>query len=253
MNPPLRCGLAAAASLTCVALATTATAQQPPAAAPAAQPAPPSPAGSPPPPPPGYPPPPAAYPPGAYAPPPPGYYAAPPPPIGVHLHDGFYLRMDFGYGLLGVTETTDPSTIDVKVKGSGGSFALGLGGTPTPGLAIGGELLVQVASKPTVEAAGIELQSNSAVALSTFGPFVDWFPDPKGGGHVGAMIGWASFAGTNYSSSGYGAALFGGYDFWIGDQWSLGPLVRLTAAKTSKDPYTDSSTSLIFALDVIDH
>jgi hypothetical protein len=65
----------------------------------------------------------------------------------------------------------------------------------------------------------------------------DWFPDPTGGWHVGAM---ASIAVLSISESwiadsiggAFGGTLLGGYDWWIGPQWSLG-LMAIVSGTTS--------------------
>ena len=70
------------------------------------------------------------------------------------------------------------------------------------------------------------------------GPFVDYFPNPRTGLHFGATVGLAGplASGSSDSTSssdkksagpGIGGIVFGGYDIWIADQWSIGASARL--------------------------
>ena len=86
---------------------------------------------------PGYGQPQGGYPPPGY--PPPGY--APGEDETVHFHDGFYFRFGLGLGFLNITSKPDedvPGDPELKTTGTGGAVEIALGGTPTPGLVIGG-------------------------------------------------------------------------------------------------------------------
>lgn len=211
--------------------------------------------------------PPGAYPPGSHPPgqypPPPGYYypqpgyAYPPgsayPPPGEQPpapkkpdtskrnHDGFYLRMGMGpgYGRV-VAEGAGSNDVKATYKGWGPAFELLLGGTLGSGFVLGGGFVGQDVSEPDLEVESRSVNVSGTVedqslGILTIGPFIDWYPDPKGGAHVGVMIGPAEVGlqdDDGQSSTGLGGSLFGGYDFWIGDQWSLGLEGRVVAAST---------------------
>lgn len=102
------------------------------------------------------------------------------------------------------------------------------------------------------------------MATVLVGPFVDWFPNARGGAHFGFMLGAGAF-GMDYEVSaasversgrvtvGGGGSVWGGNDFWIIDQWSLGGALRLTGMTPRKvagfnDDHTDSvgSFELVF-------
>lgn len=199
---------------------------------------------------PGYPPPAygPGYPPPAYG--QPGYTQPPPPPPRpnrtVRRHDRFYFRFAVGPAYGHVTSSGEESGFDLEAtfEGWGPSYELLLGGTPGGGFVIGGGLLVQSITEPEVNvdvagnASPSTVAEDEALGIVMLGPFFDWFPDPEAGGHVGAMIGPAAIGleGDNdEASSGFGLALFGGYDFWVGDQWSLGPQARLTLVSAQRD------------------
>jgi hypothetical protein len=85
------------------------------------------------------------------------------------------------------------------------------------------------------------------MALGQLGVLVDWFPDPTGGWHVGGLagIGLIGISDAAVKDSGapvvedagafsFGGGLLGGYDFWIGPQWS-GGLYVLASGVTSSE------------------
>ncbi|MCC6648681.1 MAG: hypothetical protein IT374_24345 [Polyangiaceae bacterium] len=195
-------------------------------------------------PPPGYQQPPPGYgpPPPAYGPPPPGY-APPPVDPTARRHDGFYLRLGIGGGSGKVTShiSGPGGSLDAKYTGSGSSFELMLGGTVGSGVVIGGGFVGQNLTDPKVTVSGSSSLSTTAsgsLGVVVLGPLVDWFFDPHGGAHLGAMIGSGAIGlsdGNDKSSTGLGAALWGGYDFWVGNQWSIGPELRVTTVNGKRE------------------
>ncbi len=219
---------------------------QAPAPAPAAPPAPaPSPA----------PLPPAQPPPGPYYPQnqaPAGPYYPPARPVmveppkeepGRHLHDGFYLRMALGGGALAATyESSTAAGAEAEVGGGGVGIDLWLGGTPWPGLVIGGAITGNSAANPRVEtSAGSSSADKTNLSATMLGLFVDGFPDPEGGLHIGGMLGLATLTYTDKDNDeerrhgGGGAALWVGYAGWIGSDWSLGGMLRGTVQATENE------------------
>lgn len=215
------------------------------------------------------PPPPASQPPpGNYQQPPPGNYQQPgvyepppPPPAGadpsVHFHDGFYFRGSIGGGALGATISVDGLSDDIEVSGGAFSLDLMFGGTPADGLVIGGAYFFSQAQKPNVKVGSQEGESKNNFNFGIIGPFVDWFFVPDGGFHAGLIVGGAvanvtNNDGTEKSSSatGAGGGIFLGYDFWIGEQWSLGILGRATGGSvTNTDALIDEKITVAnFAL-----
>ena len=69
------------------------------------------------------------------------------------------------------------------------------------------------------------------------GPFVDWYPNVRGGFHAQGALGLATltprvFAHPATEKSEYiaigGALLLGtGYEWWVADEWSIGVLAQL--------------------------
>jgi opacity protein-like surface antigen len=221
-------------------------------------PPPPSPAGEAPPPPPPprlpgdapsgplpEPPPPQALPP---APP------APPPPVdaeaigrGAETHDGFYLRLALAFGRLSIEregEAAGQSGLGVyqgksSAEGAAVGSEISIGGTPGGGLAIAGTLLSYRLPQPKLKLDdGSEQELGGALDFYVLGAGVDWFPSPTGGFHFGGLLGGAvavadAPAGSPFEKIGGAGGVLSvniGYDFWVGDEWSLGVMARLTGA-----------------------
>jgi hypothetical protein len=149
------------------------------------------------------------------------------------------------------------SEAEATFTGYGPAYELLIGGTLGSGFVLGGGLLGQDLVEPDVELeiAGGGSSSASGVAndeslgVLVIGPFVDWFFDETGGGHAGAMIGLGAIGlegDDDSASSGIGGSLFGGYDFWISDQWSLGVEGRVLVVSAKRDvigeEFEDSAT-----------
>jgi hypothetical protein len=220
-----------------------------PTASPAAQ----TPAAPAPPPygtPPGYGPPVGYSPPGWYG-PPPAYPTSGPDP-SVRRHDGFYLRLGLGIGWGYVKSSAEipissgqPLDLQATYDGLGPAYELLIGGTIARGLVLGGGFVGQdiqdpslsLSSNSTSEFSG-RMTVSGSLGVGALGPFLDWFPDDRGGLHFGTMAGLALLGVSDDEgkmSSGFAGALWGGHDFWIGDQWSLGAEARVVALTASRN------------------
>lgn len=166
---------------------------------------------------------------------------APLAPRAARYHDGFYLRLSLGLGAMDARSTADGTTASSNVLGAGPALDVLAGGTPLPGLVVGGGLVTQMAARPTVSYSGdrLGLADGAGTQVTTWvaGPMIDIFPDPSGGFHAGGVLGLADLgledpAGNR--SRGVGISAWAGYGFWSGPQWSLGGLLRLTALGTER-------------------
>lgn len=196
-------------------------------------------------------------PPPGYAPAPGYYYPAPPPPPpplpppdarnrGAHEHDGFFLRMGLGFSsMLTRTEgTLGQPRGGGDLSGGGGSLELLLGGTPARGFVLGGGLVGHTWMNPTYEAGGSSQRlDDTELGLSFLALFAQLYFDAEGGAYVQALVAAAEetyryeVAGDKRETElgGGGFAIGGGYDFWVGEQWSLGPELRLSWASVKHD------------------
>lgn len=173
---------------------------------------------------------------------------APIVPRSYRLHDGFYARASVGFGTLSANFDDDHvSDRDLSGSGLGLGMQLMLGGSPSPGLAVGGALLAHGAFPAEFERSATATQDRS-LAVGILGPFIDGFPVATKGWHLGGMLGLA-LANVEGSSSdqvsatrGLGGAAWFGHDFWVADEWSVGPMLQL-AATVTRDGDSDTGAS----------
>jgi hypothetical protein len=158
---------------------------------------------------------------------------------GQRVHDGFYLRMSAGGGLIGVDLNPEPGYADHSADGAGLSFELLAGASPVRGGTLGGALLLDLAPSMPL-ATDAQEETDAPLGLGVLGPFVDAFPEPDLGWHFGGALGLASLSLQTVDSRrhrlvGVGGALWGGNDFWIGDEWSMGGALRVLRTLTWGD------------------
>ncbi len=159
-----------------------------------------------------------------------------------HLHEGFYLRTSLGFGDYRAS-FSDGNHAEQDFTEQGGSMSLDLliGGSPSPGVSIGGALLLEPLFGADYQRGGVGVGSHGGFS-TLIGPFIDGFPDATRGFHLGGLRGLAaqSFQDVNgangaktTSAGGLGGSAWFGYDFWVGSEWALGPQLRLMGMRTS--------------------
>lgn len=155
----------------------------------------------------------------------------------VHNHDGFFLRLSLGLGKGWFSEEANAQNVVYSSEATGltAEFAVQLGGTLAPGFVVGGGLTGTSMVDPTFNVNGQTVATtNSSVGLSQLQLFGVFYPDPHGGLFLQASVGYAQLQakidGVNYDTDISGVALGGGvgYDFWVSEQWSIGPAVLIT-------------------------
>jgi hypothetical protein len=171
-----------------------------------------------------------------------------------HEHDGLYARLGAGIPFAFGSAERDGGGPKADISGIGLATELAIGGTLAPGLVLGGGVYSMILPSPKYEFDGGE-QTLGTHHAGTLGPFVDYYFDPKGGLHAQAALLVAflvvdekkdEFEGEN--GGGFGVMAGVGYDFWIGEQWSVGPLFRFTYAKlnvTGNDSEAESDVTLM--------
>ena len=116
-----------------------------------------------------------------------------PAPLGGHSHDGFYLRVALGLGVGGALVSSDSKSIgDYTFGGGSGAWDVWLGGTPSPGLAMGAAITGLGLNSGNRRQDGNPVAGEVSAALGLLGYFVDVFPDPERGFHFGGALGLAS-------------------------------------------------------------
>jgi hypothetical protein len=172
-------------------------------------------------------------------------------------HDGLYFRFALGIGAGHDSAKSDrllPTQrllLDAQpFEGSGGGFAgvteLAMGFTPGPGIVVGVGAYTVTIPKPTLSMKDTTTGDYEyrVSQLSVIGPLVDWYFNPTGGFHAQASPGVATYvAGAAepklegaqaqaHTSVGFGFMLGVGYEWWIGQQWSMGLLGRFVYGTT---------------------
>ncbi len=156
-----------------------------------------------------------------------------------YVHNGFYLRINVGAGILNTTLR------DTKADRSANatSFALGtdllVGGSPSAGFALGGGVVTDMGF--TYDFDG---NRGGPLIQGLVGPFFDAHPNNKDGWHLGVLLGGAGGSiSTDALSSGLfggGATAWGGYDIWAAPEWSVGFNLRIMGSYLAG---TDASTT----------
>lgn len=144
--------------------------------------------------------------------------------------------MALGLGFSGALVSSDATSVpDYSFSGGGAVADVWLGGTPIPGLALGGGLSALSVKSTARRSAGESRSGDVSGDTELLGFFIDGFPDPERGLHVGGMVGFASShtkikdeGQDDFTGGGGGLGAWLGYDMWVGEQWSLGGMLRFT-------------------------
>ena len=167
-------------------------------------------------------------------------------------HDGFYLRMTAGGGTgrilhrLQITTSAKTEAHSGEYIGTYVGMNLMAGVTVGSGLVLGAlvsQFRMSDADKKDTDQT-IEHPDGAEYGNISFGQLAfmaDWFPTEDGGTHLGGLFGIGATGMQRTDGEeiyGMTFGLFGGYDFWVSDQWSVGPMLEMTG--TSVDEGDDS-------------
>ncbi len=160
-------------------------------------------------------------------------------------HDGLFLRLGLNIGPGSATQEieaggqTGPET---TISGLGMGFDLLIGGTLAPGFTLGGALVGTTSSDPTVKQGNLEATADGSMLFAGAAVFGNYYLDPTKGLHFQGLLGFGAldFVSESGASGGndptgpfFGAGV--GYDFWIGDEWSIGPFGRVIYGSLSAE------------------
>jgi hypothetical protein len=147
-------------------------------------------------------------------------------------------------------------SVEGSLAGVAAAVELSLGGTPAPGLVIGGGIF-SGSTGAEVETNEVDVDGQPVPAVKynqlTFtliGPFVDYYFDERAGFHLQGALGLAAMeVGTgrqgsteltaNRTLGGLGFMLGGGYEWFVGEQWSLGGIIRMRYGALETDDDDD--------------
>ena len=153
-----------------------------------------------------------------------------------------------------MTTSADAGGTSVSYSGVTFPTSLLLGGTVGP-VVIGGGFNFDYAPSPSGSVDGgtsVDLE-DVTMTLIGLGMFADIYPDPHGGLHFQPFVGWGGLE-TSYKGNSGGSdptglvlAIGGGYDWWVGDEWSIGAMARVSYAPLSLNDvsYTTVAPALL--------
>jgi hypothetical protein len=168
---------------------------------------------------------------------------------GQFTHDGFYLRMGVGLGGGSANISTNRDYApNFKVGGAGLALNLWIGGTPWRGIALGGLLSLQGMKDGNAVVEGDETDEDVQATLGMLGVFIDAFPDPQRGLHLGGSLALAGlnadadaksfeqrYGVEDYKGGGLGVSGWIGYMGFVGQEWSLGGMLQLSGVVTGQN------------------
>lgn len=165
---------------------------------------------------------------------------------GARLHDGFFVRSEpslaFFRAVVSGPETAPHRT---GIRGYGQGASISVGGTPAPGLVVGGTVWTARLDPVFVEDGRTVSPDDDSVKVSVvrLGPFLDFYPDPKRGFHVMAAAAVSAQVETDVKGNAVEPAALGaalsigpGYEWFIMDELSLGVLGRVSLGRLVRTP-----------------
>ncbi len=150
-------------------------------------------------------------------------------------HHGFQFRYAGGIGYL-IDDETSLGAKDGVVEGLTIENSLYFGGFVARGFAIGGAVEDHYLHRPQLSVAGrsISADPSSHLNLASVGPYLDFYPDPKGGLHLTVNGGVAVLRlmsdSVDISSNGMNLGGGVGYDWRArsSSDWNVGLLAKLS-------------------------
>jgi hypothetical protein len=164
-----------------------------------------------------------------------------------NTHDGFFLNMSLGPGVVSGDVSLESSRGDSDLESGGGTGQLQLGTTVGRGIILGGSLGAFVMTSPEVR--NVEVKE---LQLSLLSAFLRIYSDPTGGFFYGGQLGFASLSRIDNDDSRVNAAsglALGptiGYEWWVSESWSLGIEGRILYAVTEKDSFLGTEQYSMF-------
>ena len=185
-----------------------------------------------------------------YGPPPPGYYRprqAAPDYYDYSPHNGFFVRLDAGFGYLNASEA------GLTFSGLGVTFGGAFGGSIAPDLIIFGEILGTSVTDADASGGGGVGSSGLDLTLLGFGPGMAYYIEPINI-YLSATLAFSkvyvSYTGTDISAGdtnlGIGASFMVGKEWWVRRRLGIGLAGQVHVASV-RDPTADARMTAIAA------
>lgn len=153
------------------------------------------------------------------------------------VRSGFYLRFGSGFGDVNISGNSPKGT--ASLSGLGSSSTLAMGGNIVGGLVLAGTIQASsitatfkggpfVGENVTSNGKSLAASSKADASSVELGVLVDWYPNLSDGWHVGLSGGLGATSVKNHADdstmtgTSTAGSLFGGYDWAIGPEWSIG-------------------------------
>lgn len=157
----------------------------------------------------------------------------------IHRHDGLYVRFGFIAGY--AWDIAETSGVETKSKGAGGLLEYAGGFSVSDHLVLALALHTFAVFSPTTTVGGEAFDEDHTNVYLVTGILLDFYPNPVGGWHAALTVGVGSadirVRNNENTDDGFGLGIGGGYDFWIGEQWSLGLGVQLFYIGNADDEF----------------
>jgi hypothetical protein len=164
----------------------------------------------------------------------------------IRKHDGLYIRLGFNVGY--AFDRADPGGPTMRSQGFGSFLDLSVGTNFSESwvYALSYHGLGVFSASTTVD--GDPLTRRHGALYQVIGVMLDYYPDPRGGLHVGGTLG-AGRANVyvergERTEAGLGLMMGGGYDAWVGEQWSLGIAARMMIILGASDGFGDHQAAI---------
>jgi hypothetical protein len=165
---------------------------------------------------------------------------------GARTHDGFFARSSPGLAFYWA-HVEDSSSVPRRsgVRGIGQGGELALGGTPAPGLVVGGSVWTGRLDPVFIEGGRRVSSDDDSVKLTQLrlGPFVDYYPNVSLGFHgTAGMALVAEFESDTLGDAiepvAYGVSLVTGvgHEWFVSDEVSFGFLARFAVGGVTRSP-----------------
>lgn len=142
---------------------------------------------------------------------------------GEHMHDGFFLRLAPGLGVMSSTESLGGNK--AEYSGSSGHFNFAIGGAIVENFIIHLDLSSVVISEPTAKVNGQTVTAPNDYATSVLGLGMTYYLPSNFylTGAVGTAKTSLKANGKTYETdSGVGVNVMVGKEWWVSDNWGLG-------------------------------
>jgi hypothetical protein len=169
------------------------------------------------------------------------------PGAGKRSHDGFFLRLSLGAAYLHESWNPSGGSPGAVFGGGGTSLEASIGKSVRPGLVVGGLWQLVAVTDPNESYLGTTyVAPGTDRFLNVVAAFVDYYPNPRRGLHVGGSAGLLAASNLDRAygtlTTGWGAAMSVrfGYEVFFSGRWSVGAFAQLEGYRYSS---TDASVS----------